>query len=1303
MTPGPVSAVHDPARRAALARTRLLDSPAEASFDRLTRLAGKILAAPVALVSLVDAERQFFKSQVGLAEPWAARRETPISHSFCQHVVASKQPLVVADARCDPRVCDNPAIRDMNVVAYLGVPLVTLGGQVLGSFCVIDAQPRAWTEEQVALLRDLADSVIAEIELRAAARAARDQARQAECERREKAALLESADEGIIGVGSSGRSTFANPAAERLLGRTADELLAGDLHGLIHPRWPDGSPCLATECPFADAIQNGRRGLFEDLVLWQRDGSAFPAIVACSPIVRLGDQDADNDEDTCSEAAEAAIVMVSFRNVTERRRAEQRLRAQYAVSRVLAESEERNGESTVLRLLDAIARGVGWSVGVFWRARPDEDRLVCEEVWHALTEQQRVTKFLAATRRRTFRSSEGLPGRVWAGGTPAWVDDVTQDAQFVRASDAARSGLRGAFAFPVLGHGGVLGVMEFFSHDVRVHDPDLLEMVGSLGTQIGQFVERKQAEATARTSEARKAAIVEAALDCIITMDAAGRITEFNPAAEATFGYQKNEVLGREMAEILLPPSLRQLHRDGLARYLATGDGPILGTRLEMTALRADGTVFPVDLTVARLSTEGAPLFTGFVRDITDRKQAEQAQQALHHQISEVLESISDAFYAVDGEWRFTYINRNAERIWGCRRDEFLGRNLWEAFPGSVGTSLHEAMLEAMRERQAGRLEYWSPVLSAWLEVNLFPSGDGLAVYFRDITERKQTEAAFGRLLGQLRASADALRASERLLRTVLRNVPLIVFGLDRNGVFTISDGKGLEALGLRGGEVVGQSVFTVYRDAPDVLENVRRALAGEITAWTAELAGLTFDTRCTLLRSDPATGGDSGSEDGDITGLIGVAFDITEQKRAEHVSRGQTEALTRTLDALTARPDLDRFLEEVLAAVAEQIGSPSAALSFQDADQDAVFLRLVYDHGQVFSPENVGALSMGTAPLLSQEPELWNDLVRTRQPLVVKDVTHDHRIRGRAWLTAHNIRSLLLVPLLARDAVVGCLSIYGSEPRDFRPEERALARALAQQAMLAVELTRLADHEQQAAVLEERNRLAGEIHDTLAQGFVGIVIQLEAAEEVLARDPEAAAPHIERARSLARTSLGEARRSVAALRPAAAGVAAAPPPRNDALPQALAQMVEETANGWPVKPRFLVEGTPRVLAADTEHDLRRIAQEALINAVKHGQAQEIVVGLTYGPNDVRLSVRDDGQGFDADRPPDGEGGFGLTGMRERAKRIRADLSIRSAPGQGTQVIVVFPGKNIAPTMNNRNKLEITHESGGTNSNIDNR
>jgi GAF domain-containing protein len=157
--------VHNLNRLAALARTGLLDSPAEEPFDRLTRLAARIIKAPVALVSLVDRERQFFKSAVGLPEPWRSRRETPLSHSFCQHVVAHREPLVIPDARKDPTYRDNPAIRELGIVAYCGVPLTTLGFE-LGAFCVIDEEPRRWSYDEVQTLRDLADCAIHEIEIR---------------------------------------------------------------------------------------------------------------------------------------------------------------------------------------------------------------------------------------------------------------------------------------------------------------------------------------------------------------------------------------------------------------------------------------------------------------------------------------------------------------------------------------------------------------------------------------------------------------------------------------------------------------------------------------------------------------------------------------------------------------------------------------------------------------------------------------------------------------------------------------------------------------------------------------------------------------------------------------------------------------------------------------------------------------------------------------------------------------------------------------------------------------------------------
>jgi formate hydrogenlyase transcriptional activator len=157
--------IHDAERIAALHQTSLLDTPPEDAFDRLTCLATTLLRVPVALVSLVDGDRQFFKSSVGLPEPLASLRQTPLAHSFCKHVVASGEPLIVSDIR-DSSFKDNPSVFGIGEMAYTGIPLTTTEGHALGSFCVADEKPRKWTEEEIEVLRTLASSVMAEIAAR---------------------------------------------------------------------------------------------------------------------------------------------------------------------------------------------------------------------------------------------------------------------------------------------------------------------------------------------------------------------------------------------------------------------------------------------------------------------------------------------------------------------------------------------------------------------------------------------------------------------------------------------------------------------------------------------------------------------------------------------------------------------------------------------------------------------------------------------------------------------------------------------------------------------------------------------------------------------------------------------------------------------------------------------------------------------------------------------------------------------------------------------------------------------------------
>jgi two-component system, sensor histidine kinase and response regulator len=203
--------LRDAARLDALRRSGLMDSEPEEVFDRLTRLAAKLLGTSVATMTLVDDTRQYFKSSLGTAV-----NQTPLSHSFCQHVVTGGAPLIVTDARNDPRVKDNSAIDDLDVIAYCGVPLTDADGHTLGSFCAIEHAPRQWTEIEIEILTELAHNIMTELDLRTANRAliAREQ---------ETRLIIESAHDAFVAVDAGYRIVDWNPAAERLFGWTAQE------------------------------------------------------------------------------------------------------------------------------------------------------------------------------------------------------------------------------------------------------------------------------------------------------------------------------------------------------------------------------------------------------------------------------------------------------------------------------------------------------------------------------------------------------------------------------------------------------------------------------------------------------------------------------------------------------------------------------------------------------------------------------------------------------------------------------------------------------------------------------------------------------------------------------------------------------------------------------------------------------------------------------------------------------------------------------------------------------------------------
>jgi PAS domain S-box-containing protein len=312
------------------------------------------------------------------------------------------------------------------------------------------------------------------------------------------------------------------------------------------------------------------------------------------------------------------------------------LRAEHAVARLLADGSDLTGSYP--EVLRAIAETLGWDVAAAWEAdRDDAGALHRVALWHADTIAPAALEQLRAD--ATMPVGRGLPGRVWSSEVPAWIVDVTADPDFPRADAARAAGLHSAFCFPILTGEGIAGAMEFFTPEPRMPDDHLLATMASLGRQIGQFIDRARANAAVHASEARTRAILEAALDCVVTMDEHGCVVEFNPAAERTFGYERGDVIGHEMAELIVPPRLRELHRRGLRRYLSGGQPVVLNRRMEITGMRSDGDEFPVELAITRIPVPGAPMFTGYLRDITERKQAEQELRASRARIVEATDS----------------------------------------------------------------------------------------------------------------------------------------------------------------------------------------------------------------------------------------------------------------------------------------------------------------------------------------------------------------------------------------------------------------------------------------------------------------------------------------------------------------------------------------------------------------------------------------------------------------------------------------------------------------------------------------
>jgi PAS domain S-box-containing protein len=305
------------------------------------------------------------------------------------------------------------------------------------------------------------------------------------------------------------------------------------------------------------------------------------------------------------------------REITERYRAEQRLAAQLALTDLLR--QDQSVEETVRGVMQTICENLGWDLGALWMIEPSKSVIRCVEHWHAAGVADDAAAALCDG--PPLPRGQGVPGLVWESGQATWVSDFSDVNRFPRAARAASAGLHAAFGFPIVHHGEISGVLEFFSREQREPDQPLMPVMTLIGSQIGEYIERRRTAQALRESEERYRVVSETAQDAIFTIDEDSRILFTNPAAERLFGYTREEMVGQRL-EMIIPERFRESHRRGIERFLKTRQRRIPWTGVELPALHRDGHEFPSEISFGEWTENGKTIFTGFARDITERKRA---------------------------------------------------------------------------------------------------------------------------------------------------------------------------------------------------------------------------------------------------------------------------------------------------------------------------------------------------------------------------------------------------------------------------------------------------------------------------------------------------------------------------------------------------------------------------------------------------------------------------------------------------------------------------------------------------------
>lgn len=857
------------------------------------------------------------------------------------------------------------------------------------------------------------------------------QQRAAEIVSSRLAALVDGSEDAILGQSLEGIVTDWNVAAERLFGFSAEEVLGRPTAATIVP--PD------RQREWLAALQRVRHGERVDLietVRRRKDGRTIPVSVRYSPI---------RDGEGKVTGVSAIDRDISVQKVLEKRR-----NARLAVTQVLAREE--NVDNAISEILAAIGSALEWDAGCFWRYHPDEDVLRCEEFWQQ--ESRSLDDFRAAAMRLELGPGRSLPGRVWQSGQPEWVSDVVNDPGFVRAPQAVDVGLHGGFACPIAVGEQFFGVAEWFSQEIKKPDADLLEMMGTIGGQVGQFIERREAEQKRRRSEEELSDFFENAAVGLHWVGPDGIVQRVNRAELDLLGYAREEYVGRHIAEFHVD---RPVIEDILQR-LATGE-----TLHDYEArLRCkDDSIKHVLIDSNVLQENGRFAHTRcFTRDITERKQAETRL----HESEERLRLALEAGRMGTWEWHIPTGNviwsPTLEAIHGLAPGSFPGT--FEAYQHDIHPDDLPRVVESIRQNvEEGREHHlvyrivWPDGSVHWLEARgrLLRDASGQPVRLvgvcSDVSERKSLEQ-------QLQRQLDDVANAEAFTSAIIQSAIDGIITIDQQGDVVEFNPAAERIFGYRREEVLGREMAELIIP-PHLRDGHREGLARYLGTGEGPVLGQHLEFPA--LRRD----GTSFPVELAITRVsqvgpprfAGYVRDITERKRMEQSLQFLAEASKSLASLIDYKSTLQRVAHLAVPAFADwcavdMLAADGTLQRLAVAHIDPTKVQLAEELYERYPPHPQEPRGVRKV-LRSGESELEGHITDEMLEMAARD---DEHLRIMRELT---LCSYMCVPLRTNDKTLGAMTFVAAESgRRYEPQDLSMAEDLAHRAAIAVENARL-------------------------------------------------------------------------------------------------------------------------------------------------------------------------------------------------------------------------------------------------------